>query len=108
MDDGLKDWVIEKVTEKLPEAQAAAKLVEKAAAYFLERTGRKNIPARAGLLWVDIALALHTMESNEASGRVSSIKRGDTAIEYDGQDGPQLGVNALDGRISMFRVGRLQ
>lgn len=111
MDDSLREWVIQRVTERLPEDEAdnAVRLVESAGAYFRERTGRMVIPVRASILWADIALAMRAAETGaaEAGGRVSMIKRGDTTVQYDGQDGPQLGTHALEARIAQFRVGRL-
>lgn len=111
MDDSLREWVIQRVTERLPEAETAnaARLVEDAGAYFRERTGRVTIPVRASILWADIALAMGAAQTGaaEAGGRITMIKRGDTTVQYDGQDGPQLGMNALEARIAQFRVGRL-
>lgn len=111
MDDSLKEWVIQRVTERLPEEglDNAVRLVESAGAYFMERTGRGGIPVRASILWADIALAMWAAETGaaDAGGRVSMIKRGDTTVQYDGQNGPQLGMNALEARIAQFRVGRL-
>lgn len=111
MDDSLTEWVIQRIAQRLPEEEAdsAPRLAELAGAYFCERTGRRNIPIRAAVLWADIALAMRTAETGaaEAGGHVSMIKRGDTTVQYDGQDGPQLGLNALEARLARFRAGRL-
>ena len=112
MDDSLKSWVLQRVTERLPEEESgnAGHLVDDAQAYFLERTGRKNVPVRAGLLWADIALAIRKTKADqkEPDGHIVSIKRGDTTIEYEYEgQGPQISLNALEARIAGFRVGRL-
>lgn len=109
MNDSQKEWVIQRVTERLPEdgLDSAVRLVESAGAYFMERTGRGSIPARASVLWADIALAMWAAETGAAENHVSMIKRGDTTVQYDGQNGPQLGLNALEARIARFQVGRL-
>lgn len=79
--------------------------VDRAELYFFARTGRRAVPVRALLLWVDITVALAKQAAAEmGGGRVSSIKRGDTAVQF-AEHGTTLG-NSLERRIDYYKAVR--
>lgn len=78
--------------------------LDRAEAYFCEATGRRSVPARALLLWVDVAAAIGTGMLDNVQGGVSAIKRGDTTINYSSDAASRLA--GLDARIAMYKVAR--
>ncbi|MEA4825792.1 MAG: hypothetical protein VB130_04045 [Clostridium sp.] len=82
--DVLKTKVIEKVSTKLSEIPIATveDIVSRAEEYFKAKTKRREVPERAFWLWVDLSIAMHKSSLNEGEAVVSSIKRGDTTINY--------------------------
>lgn len=79
-------------------------LVAQAEEYFLGLTGRQTVPDRATHLWGDIAAEIK-QHGLPASGQqnVSSIKRGDTTVNYSA-GGVGNGLSGLDARIALFKV----
>lgn len=98
-----KSQVVEKVRKYLINASDAEieEAVDRAEEHFLSLTGRRQVPDRALWLWVDTALALHASGADGVSQQVSSVKRGDTTIQY--QEGAG-GITDIDSRIAKFRV----
>lgn len=80
----LKTKVIEKVSIKLPETPIATveDIVSRAEEYFKAKTKRREVPERAFWLWVDLSIAMYKSSLNEGETVVSSVKRGDTTINY--------------------------
>ncbi|MEG1632040.1 MAG: hypothetical protein RR251_08520 [Hydrogenoanaerobacterium sp.] len=104
----LKQAVINKVKERLPQQPATAVLecVDRAEEYFLGLTKRKSVPLSAFYLWIDLALRMNKLETgSESSGRISSIKRGDTTIQYE-NGGSTTDAASLEERILSYRVAR--
>lgn len=79
-------------------------LVAQAEEYFLALTGRHVVPERATHLWGDIAVEIKR-NGLPASGQqnVSSIKRGDTTVNYSAGDAGN-GLSGLDTRIALFKA----
>lgn len=111
--------LIERVQAKLPTKDPALveELTDRAIEHFCAVTKRMAVPDRAGWLLVDLAVALDrqgvarylTEESTGADAPVSSIKRGDTTIQYDTSAGSAVSVYslaALDARIRRYAIVR--
>lgn len=112
-----QEIVLQIVASRLPGLllEEIETLVIKAQYYFLEQTGRYRIPKRATYLWADLAIAMQVdqLEAHQAGaaqqsgGVISSIKRGDTTIQYaEGQvsiAGRRL-VSSMEDRLSKYRV----
>lgn len=93
------------MAEKLPHLTAIqqSELVSRAEVYFLEQTRRKRVPVTALWLWVDLALAADEERGGGAvAEKVSSIKRGDTTIQY--ETFTPVGMSALYNRINQYKV----
>lgn len=87
----------------LTETEATV-LAERAEELFLSETGRTQVPARALWLWVDLALIIHAENTGEIKQPVTSIKRGDTTIQYsDSAASTQPTGNIMD-RVHTWRV----
>jgi hypothetical protein len=91
--------------------------VNQAKEYFLAKTGHRSVPDRATYLWGDIAIAIGRSGQVSAGSAISSqivtsVKRGDTTIEYGGNSGSSgsgsssSGLSGIDARIAMFKVAR--
>ncbi|MDL2217386.1 hypothetical protein LJC27_01860 [Christensenellaceae bacterium OttesenSCG-928-M15] len=111
--------LIGRVQEKLPDKSPAEieELVDRAIEHFCSETKRTRIPDRAGWLLVDIAIAFDNQSGSGSSGGmvidapVSSIKRGDTTIQYatgSSSDGASSSnaLSGLESRINKFKVVR--
>nr|WP_319487246.1 hypothetical protein [uncultured Caproiciproducens sp.] len=84
--------------------------VNQAEEYFLAKTGRRVVPDRAMYLWIDLAVEI-SKTGLPASGQqtVSSIKRGDTTIEYDSGSGDSgSGLSGMDARIALFKAAKIR
>lgn len=116
----LKEFVIRKLQKKLPDLTEtqASEAAERAEEYFISVTKRSRVPEQARYLWVDLALKILEEAETESgtasgagvsSGKVSSIKRGDTTIEYSEGAAAAEGVvslSDLEGRVLLYRVAR--
>lgn len=82
----------------------AEELIERATAYFLEYTNRSTVPDKAFWLIYDLCLALHKAHQELISeGRaVTSIKEGDTQVEYDKTE--QLVLKRFRSSLNHYRV----
>lgn len=111
--------LIERVQAKLPDKDPALveELTDRAIEHFCAFTKRTAVPDRAGWLLVDLAVAFDrygvagylTEESTGADAPVSSVKRGDTTIQYDTSAGSAVSVyslDALDARIRRYAIVR--
>ena len=104
----LKDNVIAIVMEKQSSLSLsqANEFVSRAEEHFLQITKRTSIPPRASWLWVDLSLAFYneSISAGSSSGKVSSIKRGDTTIQYaEGLSGLSS-VDMLNQKILTYKV----
>lgn len=102
--DVLKTKVIEKVSTKLPEVPITdvEDLVSRAEEYFKAKTKRKEVPERAFWLWVDLSVAIYKSSLNEGEAVVSSVKRGDTTINYGATKVTSL--SSFDEEIKGYKV----
>ncbi|WP_283606499.1 hypothetical protein [Faecalispora anaeroviscerum] len=104
----------EKVTEKVQTALPSVSpdqvndLVDQAEEYFLAKTGRRSVPDRAARLWSDLAVQI-SKAGLAANGQqvVSSIKRGNTTVEYDSAGSSGGGLSGIDARIALFKVAKI-
>lgn len=107
---------VRKALFQLPENVTAEQIedyVDRAELYFFARTNRRAVPVRATLLWADTAVAMFKADSSAdasgTTGAVTSIKRGDTSVQYaSGADAltdfsPSV---TLSKRIDYYRVVR--
>jgi hypothetical protein len=99
------------------ELDAAIELANRAEESFLSETGRRFVPEKAFWLWIDLAAAVRAQDmeaggasGGQASGRIASIKRGDTTIQYDHSSAAAtLDLpSSLINRVRVWRVGRAQ
>jgi len=92
------------LTEVPPETVGGC--ISRAEEYFLSKTNRAAIPDRATYLWADLAIEI-SKNGLPTSGQqtVSSIKRGDTTIEYGGSGN---GLSGIDARIVLFKVAKIR
>lgn len=102
----MKDNVIAIVMEKQPSLSLsqATEYVSRAEEHFLELSKRTTVPPRATWLWVDLSLAYYNESLGSSSGKVSSIKRGDTAITYAEGSAELSSIDALNDKILKYRV----
>ncbi len=108
--------LVERILSKYPDMQPdlAGELADRAIEYFCALSKRAVVPARAGWLLVDIAVAFAQqgtagMATEASDAPVSSIKRGDTTIQYDTASGSAASIysfGALDARIRRFAIVR--
>lgn len=105
MTDSLKEKVILKLREKLPNSSETeiTEYTERAEEYFKAKTNRLNVPVRAFYLWIDLALEMQKTPSGASSqGTVASVKRGDTTITY--AENQATGLNAFASQLKEYRV----
>ena len=109
----LRTAVLHKLQVKYPDlsGEDAAERVDRAAEYFCSQTGRQHVPPGAFYLWIDMAVRVHILASSAgqsggmAAGAVTSVKRGDTTINY--SDGAVAEAMAdIYSRIAAYRVVR--
>lgn len=102
----MKDNVIAIVMTKQSSLtlEQATEYVSRAEEHFLELTKRTAVPPRAIWLWVDLSLAFYNEDLGTSSGKVSSIKRGDTAITYAEGSKDLLSIDSLHDRIMSYKV----
>lgn len=84
-------------------------LISRAEGHFYEKTKRKEIPGNAAWLIVDLAIGFYRQDIGSGGGEatVSSIKRGDTTIQYNPAiDAPRYSFKSLDKRVASFNVVR--
>ena len=93
-------------------SEDALELAERAEEVFLSKTLRTVVPERAFWLWVDLSKVIYSQGSASSGaadgGKVSSIKRGDTTIQYDHSSAAaklNLTPSLLD-RIMSWKVAR--
>ncbi len=101
-----------KVLAALPSVspEQADDLIDQAEEYFLAKTSRRTVPDRAVHLWIDLAVEIgkNGLPSN-GQQTVSSIRRGDTTVEYDsGTADTGSGLSGLDARIALFRAAKIR
>lgn len=108
MTDSLRERAAEQLREKLPETppEELEEALDRAEEYFLGKTQRLQVPARAFWLWVDLALAYWKDLKASGEAQVVSVKRGDTAVTYADESGTPKGMDALSDRLSSYRVVR--
>jgi hypothetical protein len=85
------------------------KLISRAESYFYEKTRHTVIPDRAAWLIVDLSIGFYRQDIGSGGGEaaVSSIKRGDTTIQYNPAiDLPRYSFASLDKRLKSFNVVR--
>lgn len=80
--------------------------VSRAEEYFLANAYRANVPARATYLWADIAILI-SKNGFDTSGQqtVSSIKRGDTTVNY---ESTASGLSGITSRIALYKVAKIR
>jgi hypothetical protein len=104
-----REKVTAKVQSALPDISPdqVNDLVDQAEEYFLAKTGRRSVPDRAARLWSDVAVQI-SKAGLAANGQqaVSSIKRGDTTIEYNSGSGS--GLSGIDARIALFKAAKIR
>jgi hypothetical protein len=110
-----REKVKEKVQAALPEVSSdqVDDYIGQAEEYFYAKTGRRTFPNRALHLWIDLAVKIGKSDGLQEGGgqqAVSSIKRGDTTIEYSSGSGSDSGsgLSGLDARIAMFKVAKIR
>lgn len=102
----IRDDVITRVESQLPTIshEQAVDFVSRAEEHILARTKRRAVPDGASWLWADIAVAIY--KDSQGNAPVSSIKRGDTQINYAAASGTELSrFNAKLAAISVV-IGR--
>lgn len=110
-DDTLKKAVLHKVIARSPELTelSAAEAVDRAEEYFLSQTKRSKVPMSAFYLWVDLAICQHSMQQGATScGMVTSIKRGDTTVQYSDSGAQDATMADLERRVLSYRVVRMR
>lgn len=110
-----KEKVVAAIVRRLEvEPEYALELAERAEEMFLAETFRQVVPEKAFWIWVDLASAISGQDTSAsgrpggASGKVSSIKRGDTTIQFD-HTSAEATLNLIPGlrsRIQSWRVVR--
>lgn len=114
-DQADREWVMRKAHVQLSgeiSDEELADWLDRAELYFFACTNRRVVPVRAALLWADIAVAMMRQAGNKEAGGmdtgpVSSIKRGDTTVQYaTGADAISAFSpdTALMKRIGFYRV----
>lgn len=105
-----REKVKEKVQAALPDAapDQVEDYIDQAEEYFSSKTGRRTIPDRALHIWIDLAVKIGKSGGLQEGGQqaVSSIKRGDTTVEYSSGSGTSL--SSLDARIVLFKVAKIR
>lgn len=102
-----KQKVVARLQQRLQLEEAeAAELAERAEETFLSETGRAQVPGRAFWLWVDLALAVHRGNTGESSGQVTSIKRGDTTIQYAASAAATLPTGGVMDRVRAWAIAK--
>lgn len=102
-----KEKVVATVRQRLAlDADQAAELADRAEEIFLTETGRLQVPDRAFWLWVDLALAVHKGDTGIGEQQVTSIKRGDTTIQYSSSSAAALPAGSVLSRVQQWRVAR--
>lgn len=79
-------------------------LAERAEELFMSETGRAQIPERAFWLWVDLALVIHKEYTGEIKQPVTSIKTGDTTIQYSDSAAALRPTGSIMNRVRSWRV----
>lgn len=104
----LREVILRRLQERLPEVPEPQleEYLDRAAEYFFAKTKRMSVPLSAGCLWFDMALRLHSVGSGEAAGRVTSVKRGDTSIQYSDSQVAEA-MTDIEGRVLLYRVVRM-
>ncbi len=102
-----KERVVTVLRQRLlvDEAQAV-ELADRAEEIFLSETNRKQVPDRAFWLWVDLSLAVHKGEATAADQQVTSIKRGDTTIQYSSSSAAAQPAGSVLNRVRQWKVAR--
>lgn len=102
----MKDNVIAIVMEKQTSLSLlqATEYVSRAEEHFLELTKRTTVPPRATWLWVDLSLAFYNESLGGSSGKVASIKRGDTTVSYADGSAELSSIDALNDKVMKYRV----
>lgn len=111
INDTLKKSVLHRVLERLPEIpeNSAAEAVDRAEEYFLSQSKRNKVPVSAFYLWVELAVRQQTLEQGTASGgTVTSIKRGDTTVQYSDSGAQDTAMADLERRVLSYRVVRMR
>lgn len=111
LDDTLKKSVLHKVLERLPEITEAnaAEAVDRAEEYFLSQSKRNKVPVSAFYLWVELAVRQHAAKQGATSGgTVTSIKRGDTTVQYSDSGAQDTAMADLERRVLNYRVVRMR
>lgn len=102
-----KDRVIMVLRFKLQlDEPAALELADRAEEIFLSETYRRNVPDKAFWTWVDLAHAIHKDNTGTGDRSVTSIKRGDTTIQYNENDNTFQPAGTILSRIRLWRVAR--
>lgn len=104
----LRDVVLRRLQEKLPDLpeKQLEEYIDRAAEYFCAKTKRASVPLSAASLWFDMALRLHSIGTDEAAGKVTSIKRGDTTVQYSDSRIAEI-MTDIDSRVLLYRVVRI-
>ena len=84
-------------------------LIDVAQEYYLAATSRNTVPQKATNLWADLAVLI-SKGGLTASGSqtVSSIKRGDTTIEYNAASASGGNLPGIADRLAWFKVAKIR
>lgn len=102
-----KERVVTVLRQRLQlEEGQAAELADRAEEIFLSETKRLQVPDRAFWLWVDLALAVHSEDVGTGEQQVTSIKRGDTTIQYSESGSAAQPAGTVLNRVKQWKVAR--
>lgn len=104
----VREVILRRLSEKLPDVPEPqlTECLDRAAEYFCAKTKRAAVPISAGCLWFDMALRLHSIGAGEPAGKVTSIKRGDTSIQYSDSQVAEA-MTDIETRVLQYRVVRM-
>lgn len=101
-----KERVVTVIRQRLQiDEPQAAELADRAEEIFLSETKRLHVPDRAFWLWADLAVAVYKRDTGTGEQQITSIKRGDTAIQYS-DSGNNSPVGSVLSRVREWRVIR--
>ena len=103
-----REAVIAKIEKRIKGDSDPVELADMAEEVFLSETGRKVVPQKAFWVWVALAVAMEKGDSNSGQDDrlVSSVKRGDTTINYSSEAGANDAVSGIMARVRAFRIAK--
>lgn len=105
-----RSFVLHRLEEKLPDVPISEleEYTDRAAEYFCSKAKRANVPMSACYLWIDMALRLYNLrDSTDGAGKVTSIKRGDTTVQYS-EEQTAMAMTDIESRILDYRAVKIR